>query len=407
MTIWLLPAACGQTARWTDFRGPTRDGRAPPGAAPLKWSEEENVRWKVPVEGVGWSSPVVWDRQIWLTTAGPKGREMMAMAFDTETGKVIHRRVLVKVDKPAPKHAQNSYASPTPAIQAGRAYVHFGSYGTFCLDTKSGQTIWERRDLECDHVTGPGSSPILHDGLLVFHMDGADVQYVVALDAKTGETRWKTDRSLDLSKLPRDTRRSFSTPIVMTVDDQPTLISTGAQGTFAYDPASGKELWRIRHKGFSNVSRPIAAGDVVYLNTGFARPQLLAIRPGPAGDITGTDTQLWAYARSVPTIPSPLHLDGRLYLVSEGGVASCLDAGAGTLVWKQRLRGEHSASLLHANGRIYAFDREGRTVVFAPGDTYQELAVNELEGGFMASPAVAHGALFLRTRTHLYRVQEN
>jgi len=395
-----------QGSRWPDYRGPSRDGHAPPSAVPLRWSEKDNVRWKTPISGIAWSSPVVWDGQVWVTTASVKGHELGVVAVDASTGKKLHERVLIKNKKPEAKHDLNSYASPTAAIEEGRVYVHFGAYGTLCLDTKTAKTLWERRDLRCNHVTGPGSSPILHGDLLLFHMDGSDTQYVVALDKNTGKTRWKTDRTLDLSKLPGDMRRSFSTPIVIDVNGDSRLISTGSQGTYAYELATGKEVWRLRHKGFSNCSRPIFHDGLLYLNTGFARAQLLAVRPSGTGDVTSKRAIAWTYARSVPNIPSPLFIDGKVYIVNDGGNATCLDARTGKPFWRKRIGGEHRASPVYANGRIYFFDREGRTVVIAPGSTYRELAVNKLSGGFMASPAVVGDAFILRTKGHLYRIEK-
>lgn len=404
--ILLLGFAPGQVAQWPDYRGPTRDGHAPANEVPLRWSEEKNVRWKTAIPGMAWSSPVVWNDQVWVTTAAPTGRWMGVVAVDARTGKKIHERVLFENEKPRKKNGLNSYGSPSPAIEEGRVYVHFGSYGTACLDTKTMKTVWQRRDLPCDHGEGPGASPILFGDLLILAMDGLDVQYIVALDKKTGKTRWRTDRTVDLSKLPNDRRKAFSTPIVIEVDGAQRLISTGSEATYGYDPTTGDEVWRLRHKGFSNSSRPIFHGGRLFLNTGFMRPQLLAVRPSGTGDVTGKNVIDWAHKRSVPTMPSPVFVDGKVYIVNDGGSATCLDAATGKRLWRQRLEGEHCASPVYAGGRIYFFNRYGRTVVIAPGSTYRELAVNRLESGFMASPAVVGDAFILRTKTHLYRVQE-
>jgi len=396
-----------QGARWPDFRGPTRDGHAPAARVPLRWSETHNVRWKVPIPGVAWSSPVVWDGQVWMTTASPKGHKMGVVALDVATGKKLHERLLIETEKPEEKNPLNSYASPTPAIEEGRIYVHFGSYGTACLDTKTGKTVWERSDLPCDHATGPGSSPILYKDLLIFHMDGRDVQYVVALDKKTGKTRWKTPRTIDLSKQAPDMRRAFSTPIVIDVDGAPRLVSTGSQATYLYEPETGKEVWRLFHKGFSQSSRPVQGDGLLFLNTGYVRPQLLAVRPGGQGDVTDKDAIAWTFRRSVPTMPSALFIDGLIYMVSDGGVASCVEAKTGKSLWRERIGGEHSASPVFVNGRIYFFDREGGSVVIAPGPEFKKLAENTLESGCMASAAVVGDAFLLRTKKHLYRLEKD
>lgn len=405
--VLLFPAAlASQSTAWPDFRGPSHNGHAPGSEAPLHWNEKKNVQWKVPIAGAAWSSPVVWDDQVWMTTASPKGRELGVIAVDLATGKTIHQRKLIENKKPDPKHDLNSYASPSPVIEAGRVYLHFGSYGTLCLDTNTAKTLWHRRDVKCTHVTGPGSSPILYEDLMVFHMDGTDVQYVIALDKKSGETRWKTKRSMDLSNIGSDMRRSFSTPIVITVEDKPRLVSTGSQATYCYNPISGNEVWRLQHKGFSNTSRPVFHQGRLFLNTGFMRPSLLAVDPSGQGDVTSKDDTIhWTYSRSVPTVPSPLIVGDMMFFVSDGGTATCLNIQTAKPHWKKRLGGEHSASLLYASKRIYAFDREGKTTVFAAQPKYQQLAINKLASGFMASAAVVGKAFVLRTKTHLYRIE--
>jgi outer membrane protein assembly factor BamB len=408
LTVMLMSAAAvGQSddsPTWPEYRGPTRDGHAPRAEIPLRWGEKDNVRWKTPIRGSGWSSPVVVDGRIWLTSATEDGREMFAVAVDAESGEIAHDRRVFSVEAPESKNRLNSYASPSPTVEAGRVYVHFGTYGTACLDADSGKTLWERRDVHCDHMEGPGASPILLDDLLVVNMDGGDVQYVIALDKVTGETRWKAERSEALDKLVPDMRKAYSTPIVIEVDGARRLISSGAGATVAYDPKSGRELWKVRHGGFSMSSRPVVSGDMLVLNTGYMRARLVAVRTGGAGDVTDSNV-VWTYRRGVPNMSSPLLVGERLYMVSDQGIASCIDISGGERIWQQRIEGQHCASPLYAAGRIYFFDREGRSVVIAPGDEYRELAINQLDDGCMASPAVVGDALVLRTKTHLYRIE--
>jgi len=402
--VSVLPLLAAQAARWPEFRGPRGDGHAPEARVPLRWSEAENVRWKPPVPGRAWSSPVVWGGKVWVTTAAEKGEHMGVMALDLRTGAVLHQRRLLENEEPAPRNALNSYASPSPVIEEGRVYLHFGSYGTFCLDTGTGETVWARRDLPCDHKEGPGSSPFLFEDLLILHMDGIDVQYVVALEKGSGETRWKTARTFDLSAMDTDMHKAYTTPIVVTLDGEPRLVSTAAEGTFVYDPRTGKELWRLRHKGFSQSSRPVFGGGLVYLNTGYVRPRLLAVRLEGAGHVKTEDVVAWTHTRSGPTMPSPLLVGPDLYIVSNGGVVSCLDAKTGATAWRERVGGEHSASPVFVDGRLYFFDRQGGTAVIAPGRVFKKLAANRLDDGFMASPAVVDDGFVLRTKTHLYRI---
>jgi outer membrane protein assembly factor BamB len=402
--LWAALVNAGDN--WPQFRGPTGDGQVGSPGLPLTWSETENVAWKTPIHGRGWSSPVVWGNQIWLTTATETGHEMFALCVDRTTGKILFDLKIFDVAQPQEIHAFNSYASPTPVIEAGRVWVHFGSYGTKCLDTASGKTIWVRRDLECDHYRGPGSSPVIFEELLILTFDGIDVQYLVALDKNTGQTVWRTDRSTDFGDLDGDNRKSYTTPALVEVDGRWQLISPGAQAAFAYDARTGEELWMVRYSpGFSNVSRPLFCNGLVLINTGFSKAQLWAVRPDGRGDVTESHV-VWKVAKSMPAKPTPVIVGGRLYTVDDRGVGSAIDVPTGRVVWQERVSGSHSASPVYADGRIYFFDDAGTTTVIRPGDSLEILAHNELDDGCMGSPAVAGGAMFLRTKTHLYRIEE-
>jgi len=411
LTIAILLAASLSVAfaaeNWPQFRGPSGDGHSDATGLPITWSETENVVWKTPIHGRGHASPVVWDRQIWLTTATRDGLEMSALCIDRETGRIVHD---LRVFENAEEDIQimnplNSFASPTPVIEAGRVYVHFGTYGTACLDTATGRTIWQRCDLNCDHFRGPGSSPFIYNELLILHYDGFDVQFVVALNKATGETVWKTDRSTDFAGCNGDFRKAFCTPIVIDVDGRPQLISPGSKAAMAYDPDSGEELWKVRWDGFSSASRPLFGHGLLLLNTGFSKAQLWAVRPDGRGDVTDTHV-VWRLTKGVPSKPSVLLIGELLYMADDGGVASCVEAATGEVVWQERLGGDYSASPLYADGRIYFFSHQPTTTVIAPGRQFQSLAVNHLDAGFMASPAVSGKALFLRTETHLYRIEK-
>jgi len=389
---------------WPDYRGPGRDGRAPEARPPVRWSEDEHVAWKTPVHGRGWSSPVVLEGRVWLTTATEDGRRLSVVGLDAASGETLVDRVLFEVAEPQPRNALNSYASPSCALAPGRVYVHFGYAGTACLDAATGETLWERRDLVCEHREGPGSSLLVHGDKLVFNVDGADVQYVVALDRKSGETVWRTERTVDLSGFPPDLRKAYSTPIVASVDGREELISSGAQATVAYDPNSGEELWTVRHDGFSMSSRPLWSGELLYLNSGFMRPWLYAVRPGGEGDVTASHV-VWSTANGVPTMSSPVLHDAMLFQVSDGGIATCLDAASGDALWKERLGGEFSASPVLAGDALYCFDREGGATVVRAAPEFEVLAENELAEGCMASPAVLGDSLIVRTTAHVYRLE--
>jgi outer membrane protein assembly factor BamB len=418
--LWLL-AAMFARADWPDFRGPWCNGHvAAPGhtnlvGLPLHWSETENVRWKTATPHTGWSTPVILGRQIWLTTATMDGHDFFALCVDADTGKIIFHERLFHCDTPEPlgNHV-NCYASPSPVIEPGRVYLHFGSYGTACLDTGNFKTLWKRSDLPCRHYRGPGSSPILFHDLLILTLDGIDVQYLAALDKRTGNTVWKTDRTADWNDLGPDGkpmgggdyRKAFSTPLVVDVNGRKQMLSVGSKAAYSYDPLTGREIWKVNHPAFSGASRPLFDRGIAYLATGHGRGEVLAVRADGHGDVTSTHV-LWRAARGAPRMPSSVLVDGLLFTVSDSGTATCLDAANGSEVWQERLSGEHAASLLYGDGRIYAFSQNGTTTVFQPARRFEVVATNKLADGFMASPAVAGKALILRTRTQLYRIEES
>ena len=389
---------------WPQFRGPQANGHTDATGLPLTWDGEKNIVWKTPIHDRGWSSPVIWHNQIWLTTATADGRKLYAVCVDRKTGQIVHDLHIFDVEKPDSIAAINSYASPTSVIEAGRVYVHYGTYGTACIDTSSGKILWTRRDLNCDHHEGAGSSVMLVDNLLVFHVDGRDVQYVVALDKTTGKTVWKTNRSVDFRSVPRDLRKCYSTPIVIGSGGQRQLISVGPRATMGYDIATGKERWKVTYGGWSIAPRPVFGHGMVFMINDYLRPELWAVRPDGQGDVTSSHIT-WRHNKSMPSRPSPLLVDDLLFVVSSGGVATCLEAKTGQVVWTERIGGKFSASPIYAVGRIYLFDESSVTTVIEPARQFKKLATNKLNGEeLMASPAAAGNSLFVRTEKHLYRI---
>ncbi len=401
-------------ADWPDFRGPTHDGNAGSPGLPVEWSETENVRWKTAIPHSGLSSPVVQKGQIWLTTATEDGHDFFVICVDSETGKIRFNKKIFHADNPEPLgNGVNGYASPSPVLEAGRVYVHFGSYGTACLDALTGKPLWERSDLACRHYRGPGSSPIIYEDLLVLSFDGVDVQYVTALDKTTGETVWKTDRTTVWSdwdedgkpKREGDYRKAFCTPLVIDVAGGPQLISLGAAAGFSYHPRTGAEIWKIQHGGHSASPRPLFGNGLLHVVTGHGQTELWAMRVDGKGDVSDTHVAWKVTGKDVPKQPSPLLVDGLLYMVSNNGMVTCLEADTGAEVWKERIGGSFMASPILADGRIYVSSMQGKTTVLKAGRSAEVLAVNELEGSFLASPAVSGKALFLRSKTHLYRIE--
>lgn len=412
----LFPAPA--PAQWPEFRGPAQSGQAPATCRPpVTWSETVNIAWKTPIHGKGWSTPAVLGNQVWLTTATEDGKQQSALCLDKSTGRVLFDQILFTNAEPKPLgNDRNTYASPSPVIEPGRVYLHFGSYGTACLDTASFQILWSRRDLPCDHWRGPASSPVLCDGLLILTMDGADLQYLVALDKNNGAEVWKRNRStqyndLDASGKPMqegDYRKAFNTPLLVDWQGSRQLISPGAKAAWAYDPASGAELWSIHWNEHSSASRTVFSPELglVFLNTGYGKSQLWAARLDPAarGEIGSTHVA-WKETKRMPNRCSPIAHEGLLYVLSDQGVATCLDAATGAEIWSERIsEAPFSSSLLLAGGHLYYFDEHGKTIVAQPGRTFRKVAENQLEAGFFASPAVDGDTLIVRTTTHLYRI---
>ncbi len=408
--VMTLTAAGPSSAEesWWQFRGPTGEGHTNAAGLPLSWREDLNIAWKTALHDRGWSSPVIYGNQIWLTAATGDGYRLFALCVDRETGKIVHDLHVFDVEQPQPIAAENTYATPTSAIEPGRVYVHYGTYGTACLDSASGAILWTRRDLNCDHESGAGpcSSPFLLGNLLVVNVDGRDVQYLTAVDTANGKTVWKTDRSFAYATVPVHKRKAFTMPLLVPRGAGQQLVSPGAQAIYAYDPLTGGELWQIRHNGFSLVPRPVYGHGLVFFVTDQDFPELWAVRPDGTGDVTDSHVA-WKESRGMPSRASPLLVDDLLYVISHQGVLSCLDAKTGELVWKDRLEGKYSASPIHAGNRIYFFNESAVCTVIRPGRQLEELAVNRLdEQPLMASPAVAGDSFFIRTEKYLYRVEE-
>ena len=371
---------------------------------PSQWSETQNVKWKTPIPGLGWSSPVILDKQIWLTTATEDGKSLRAVCVDPETGKIIHDVEVFRVEALQPKNSLNSYASPTPVLETGRVYVSFGTYGNACLDTATGQPIWKNTDLKLDHMEGPGASPILWGDYYVLHCDGRDVQYLAELDKKSGAVVRKVQRSYPMNTLRPDQRKAFDIPTVVNIGGKDQLISVAGFCAYGYDPADGRELWHLGLTGWSNVPRPVYRDGIAYISTGYMEAELWAVKIDATGP-GGTPPVLWKWKHGAPLKPSILLIGDSIYFISDAGVARCLDSKTGEQRWQGRLLSACSASPIYANGLIYFFDEQGRSAVIRPGNTLDKVGENQLDGKIMASPAVLGNALFLRTDQALYRIE--
>ncbi|MBI3836964.1 MAG: PQQ-binding-like beta-propeller repeat protein [Planctomycetia bacterium] len=391
--ITFAPLVQAAGDNWPQFRGPDGQGHSTATRLPDTWSESENIRWKVPVAGQGWSSPVVYGDQIWLTTAVDADQSLRAICIQRESGELLHDVEVFRKPDLGRIAAKNSHASPTPVLDGKHVFVHFGAHGTACLTT-DGEVVWTR-ELVYDHRHGPGGSPVVWKDLLIVSCDGPDVQYTVALDKQTGQIRWKVDHP---------GQQAYCTPLVIKVNGVEQLITSGGEAAIAYSPADGKELWRCRHSGHSVVPRPVAGNGLVYFCTGYWTPALFAVRPDGQGDVTDSKIE-FTLRRGVPHTPSPLVVGEQLYAVSDLGVVTCVDAKKGKEIWRQRLSGNFSASPTLADGKVFLLNEQGTMFVLAPGDNYKLLATNHLDGRTLASPAFVGHAIYLRSDTHLYRIE--
>ena len=385
-------------AEWSQFRGPGGQGHSTATGLPLTWSETTNVSWKREIEGSGWSSPVTRGKQLWVTTALDSGKSLLAISLDLTTGEQLQRIEVFTPQTVRSRHAQNSYASPTPILEGDRVYVHFGPYGTACLTT-DGEIVWKTR-LAHKTLYGPSSSPVLFRDLLIVQCHGTDVRYVTALDKATGQAVWQATHDYKSPKL--ELHNAESTPLVIHTDGGAQLICNVAGHVLAYDPRTGNRLWSVQQaENYAQVPRPVYGNGLLFTAGGYYSPVIFAVRPDGRGDVTTSHVK-WSLREAVPHNPSPLVIKQELYVVSDNGVASCLDTRTGQAHWRKRLAGKFFTSPIFADGKIYFFNEEGVTTVLAPGARFQNLATNKLAGRIMASPAVSGKAIYLRTDRHLY-----
>jgi outer membrane protein assembly factor BamB len=392
---------------WPEFRGPTGQGVSTATQVPTRWSAAENIAWQTKLPGTGWSSPVLADDRVYLTAAvkNPSAKDAVtlhALCFDATTGQSLWDVEVFRPDASAVRatHSKNSPASSTPLFRDGKLYVHFGHMGTAALDA-AGKILWKQTDLKYQPLHGNGGSPVLTENALIFNADAADKPFVAALDPSTGKVLWRVPRNT-----PAKNRFSFSTPLEITVGGQRQVISAGSGMVAAFDPANGQEIWRVTYgQGYSVVPRPVFEHGLIILSSGFDRPTLLAVRvDGARGDVTSSHVA-WRITKNAPLTPSPLVVGDEVYVVSDNGFATCADARTGKVHWSQRLGGNFSASPVAAEGRVYFLDEAGVTTVVRAATKFEQLAQNDLGARTLASPAVAEGALFIRTESALMKIK--
>lgn len=390
---------------WPEFRGPGGQGHSNAKDVPVNWSTSKNVAWKSNIPGIGWSTPIIVGSKIYLTTAIPDGKDnytLHALAVNADDGKILWNvEVFGKQEgKPARMHKKNSHASSSPIFEDGKVYVHFGHDGTACLNAEDGKIIWNTK-ISYIPVHGNGSSPIIFDDLLIFSCDGKDDPFIIALDKKSGKTKWKTIRNVEVAR-----NFSFTTPLLIEVNGEKQLISPASGAVIAYDPSSGKEIWRCGYgEGYSVVARPLFANGLIYVCSGFNRAKLMAIRPDGKGDVTKTHVAWEHDEKDVPKESTPIIVDDLLFMNDDKGTGTCMDAKTGKVFWQERLtKNSYSASPIYAGGLIYFHDEKGITTVIKPGKKLDVVATNDLEEHGLSSFAVTDGSLFIRTDSNLYRI---
>ncbi len=401
-----------QNRNWTHFRGTTLNATAEQDKIPLTW-DESSIKWKTEIHDRGHSSPVVFDDQIWITTATLDGKELYAVCADFQTGRIIHDIKVFTPEEVERKHSLNSYATPTPCIEKGFVYVHYGSMGTACINTADGSVVWTRTDLKCKHVQGPASSPVIYKNLLILHYEGTDVRFIVALDKSTGKTVWRTDRPAEpYEPLTVIGRKAYVTPLMINVKGRDMMISNGSAVCLAYDPNTGREIWRVVGGGESTISMPFTEKGILYWSAGpmltddgLNYTDLMAVNPDGAGDITGTNV-IWKKQgrQSQNQMLTPVIKDGLIYTADTRNIMMCIDAATGAEVWAEHVRSNFNASPLFIDGNVWFFSVRGEIVVLKAGRKYEITAQNQMDSGIWATPAVLRNSMIIRTEKYLYKI---
>jgi outer membrane protein assembly factor BamB len=406
-SAFVLLVSTSQGADWSSFRGPSGDGISTAINLPLKWSATENVDWKTPLKGQGWSSPVLRNDVLYITNAVAENAEsaqtsyqLNTVAIDSKSGKILWTtNVFEQPIGSARIHSKNSHASPTPIVTATHVYVHFGHIGTACL-TITGDVVWKTLPSKYSPVHGNGGTPILHDGKLYFSVDGKVKTLVICLDAATGDTVWEFDRQ---SAAPR--KFSFTTPAIIAVNGKYQLISPASDIVQAIDPQTGKLLWHVKYDGYSLIPKPVYHNGLLYVCTGYNTPWLYCIDPTGKGDVTESHVR-WNIQRQIPHTPSIILNDGKVFMISDRGIGSCLNASTGETIWQERIGGNYSASPILNKGNIYFTSEQGDTTIVKASEQFEVVGKNSLGQATLASFAVAEGVIFIRTDSHLYRIEE-
>ncbi|MDA7922211.1 PQQ-binding-like beta-propeller repeat protein [Verrucomicrobiales bacterium] len=389
---------------WPEFRGAGAQGHAPEAKVPIKWSETKNIRWKTPVDGKAWSSPVIAEKMVFVSTAVTSGDKLSleARAYALDSGKELWKAQVFKGDEDK-MHKKNSHASATPIFHEGKLYVHFNHKGTACLNAADGKVVWKQDKITYAPVHGTGGSPLLVDDNLIFSCDGKEDPFVIALSASDGSEVWRTARDVEVSRT-----FSFSTPLLIKVKGKQQVILPGSGAVIAYEPDTGKEIWRCGYgEGYSVVPRPLYENGIIYVCSGFNTATLLAIKADGDGDVTDSHI-VWKAEKRIPKESSPIIVDGLLFINDDKGILTCFDAATGEEYYQERLNGEggFSSSPVYASGHLFFHNGEGVTTVIKPGKSFEKAEENELKEFGLSSFGVISDGFLVRTEENLIRIGE-
>jgi outer membrane protein assembly factor BamB len=413
LSLVLSKTVNGQAENWTHFRGSNLDGISYSKGIPVKWSDSTGIAWKIALPGKGWSSPVVYENQVWVTTSEDEGKKLYAICYELTSGKELKKILLFEPSGKLSKHGLNSWATPTPCIEKGFVYVHFGTFGTACIKSTSGDIAWKRTDLNCEHVQGPASSPVIYKNLLILHIEGSDIQYITALDKATGKAVWKTERPLEVySKLKPISKKAYITPLIINVKGRDLLISNGSAACIAYNPMTGEEVWRVVQGEDSTISMPFFDAGLIFFHTGYVTPpggenysEILAVDPSGKGDITASGVK-WRIKTPVLQLLTPVAKDGIIYTVDTKNNFMLIESKTGKIIWQKRMNAKYNSSPLWINGLIYLTSVNGETTVLKAGTDPQVISVNKITGETYATAAVSGKRLIIRTGSLLYCISE-
>jgi outer membrane protein assembly factor BamB len=395
---------------WPCFRGPSRQGISQESDVPLHWSATNNIVWKVPIPGQGYSSPIVFDKRVYVTTATDEGSSLHLLCIDTETGMVYWDKEVIR-QKTGHKEKRNSYATPTPVTDGERIYI-LATDGTLLGLSMEGQEKWRHQELEYYSQHGLAVSPILQEGLLIVPFDGSsdgpdkklgwqkpwDKGLVLAIEAHTGKVKWRGRRGLS--------RIAHVVPQTVTVNGKTQVVSGAGDVLQGFDLQTGERLWTVRSEAEGVVPSIVAGDDIIFSTTGYGTTEILAVRTGGQGECRDSHL-IWKTEKDVPKVPSMLYVKPYLYALTEGGIMTCFQAYNGDVIWRERLSGRYGASPIWADGNIYCLSESGKTTIIKDGPTYEVLAENDLtEGTYKASIAVSNGRLFIRSEDTLYAIDE-